>query len=74
MNYQIDPKTNRNKSLAKRHKVMATIDKPDVVGRIERNLLKGYELRINYIKNTTSVSSCDMEQVTPTKYPNQKYL
>ena len=39
----------------------------------ERDLLKGYELRTNYVKNTNSVSSSDLEQVTATKYPNQKY-
>ena len=49
-------------------------NKPDTIGRTERDLLKGYELRTNYVKNTTSVSSCDLEQVTPTKYPNQKYV
>ena len=37
-------------------------------------MLKGYEMRTNYLKNTTSVSSCDLEQVKPTKYPNQKYV
>ena len=49
-------------------------DKPGAVGRIECNMLIGYELRTNYVKNTTSVSSCYMEQVTPTKYPNQIYV
>ena len=49
-------------------------NKPGAIGRTERDLLKGYELRTNYVKNTTSVSSCDLEQVTPTKYPNQKYV
>ena len=45
-------------------------NKPGAIGRIEYNLLKGYELRSNYVKNTTSVSSCDLGQVPPTKYPN----
>ena len=49
-------------------------NKPGTIGRTERDLLKGYELRTNYVKNTTSVSFCDLEQVTPTKYPNPKYL
>ena len=49
-------------------------NKPGTIERTERDLLKGYELRTNYVKNTTSVSSCDLEQVTPTKYPNQKYV
>ena len=26
----------------------------------------------NYVKNTTSISSCNLEQVKLTKYPNQK--
>ena len=42
------------------------------IGRIETYLLKGYELKTNYVNNTTSVSYCDLEQVTPTKYLNQK--
>ena len=49
-------------------------NKPDTIGRTERDLLKGYELITNYVKDTTSLSSCDLEQVTPTKYPNQKYV
>ena len=48
--------------------------KPGAIGKTERGLLKGYELKTNYVKNTTSVSSCDLEKVTPTKYPNQKYV
>ena len=49
-------------------------NKPGAIGRIQRDFLKGYELKPNYVKNTTSVSSCDLEQVTPTKYSNQKYV
>ena len=49
-------------------------NKPGAIRRKERDLLKGYQLRTNYVKNTISVSSCDFEQVTPTKYLNQKYL
>ena len=49
-------------------------NKPGAIGRTERDLLKGYELRRNYVKNATSVSSSDLEQVTPTKCPNQKYV
>ena len=45
--------------------------KPGARGRIDCDLLKGYELRTNYVKSTNSVSSCDLEQFTPTKYPNQ---
>ena len=48
-------------------------NKPSPIGRIERDWLKGYELRTNYVNNTTSVSSCNLKQVTPTKYLNQKY-
>ena len=46
-------------------------NKAVAIDRIERDLLKGYKLRTNYVKNATSVSSCNLEQVTPTKYPNQ---
>ena len=46
-------------------------NKPSAIDRTKCDMLKGYELRTNYVKNTTSVSSCDLEQVTPTKYPNQ---
>ena len=49
-------------------------NKPGAIGRTECGLLKGYEMRTNYVKNTTSVCSCDLEQLTPTKYPNQKYV
>ena len=49
-------------------------NKPGAISRKERDSLKGYKLRTNYIKNTTNVSSCDLEQVTQTKYPNQKYV
>ena len=48
-------------------------NKPGPIGRIERDWLKGYELRTNHVNNTTSVSSCNLKQVTPTKYLNQKY-
>ena len=47
-------------------------NKPGTIGGAERNLRKGFELRRNYVKSSTSVSSCDLKQVTPTKYPNQK--
>ena len=49
-------------------------NKPGLIGRIERDLLKGYELKTNHLKNTTSISSCDLEQVMRTKYPKQKYV
>ena len=49
-------------------------NKPGAIGRIEHDLLKGYEPRTNYVRNTTSASSNDLEQVMPTKYSNQKYL
>ena len=49
-------------------------NKPGATGRIEHDLFKGYEMRANYVKNTTSISSCDLEQVIPTKYTNQKYV
>ena len=44
-------------------------NKPGTIGATERDLLKGYKLRRNYVKNKTSVSSFDLEQVTSTKYP-----
>ena len=47
--------------------------KLSAIERIERDWLKGYEPRTNYVKNTTSVSSCDPEQVTSTKNPKQEY-
>ena len=47
-------------------------NKPGTIGKGERDLLEGYELRINYVKNTASVSYCNLEQFTPTKCPNQK--
>ena len=46
-------------------------NKPGAIGRTERDLLK---VKTNYANKTTRVSSCDLEQVTPTKYPNQKYV
>ena len=45
------------------------------MGRTERDYeLKDYELTTNYVKNTTRISYYDLEKVTPTKYPNQKYI
>ena len=72
LNHQFERKTNKGKQNDIRW--CQQCNKPGEIGRIEHNLLKGYELRKNYVKNTTSVSSCDLEQVTPTKYPNQKYV
>ena len=48
--------------------------KPGAIGRIECDLLKGYELRTNYVKSTTSVSSSNQELVMITKCPNQIYV
>ena len=47
-------------------------NKPGVLGRTERQLLEGYELRTNYVKNTTTLSSYELEQVMATKHPNEK--
>ena len=44
-------------------------NKPGVIGRIERDLLRGEQ-----IMQRTQVRSCDLEQVTLAKYPNQKYV
>ena len=40
------------------------------IGRIECDFLKGFKIRTNYV----SISYCNLEQVTPIKYPNQKYV
>ena len=40
------------------------------IGRIECDFLKGFKIRTNYV----SISYCNLEQVTPSKYPNQKYV
>ena len=49
-------------------------NKPGVLGRTERQLLEGYGLRTNYVKNTTTLSFCELEQVMATKHPNEKYV
>ena len=46
-------------------------NKPGATGEQSVTCSWGYELKTNYVKNTTSVSSCDLEQVTRTKYTNQ---
>ena len=68
LNYQIEPKANKRKCEAKQHKVMPKMQ------QTRSNRQNGAWLaqrRTNWAKNTTSVSSYDLEQVTPTKYPNQ---
>ena len=67
LKYQIEPKTNNG------IKWFQQCNKPGGIGRIERDLLKGYELRTNYLKNITSIGFYDLEQVMVTKYSNQKY-
>ena len=57
MNCQTQPKTNIGKCEEKRHKVMPTMQQTKRNNRIERDLLKGYKLRTNYVKNTTSHKS-----------------
>ena len=47
-------------------------NKPGAICRTECDFLKGYELRTNYVKNTTTNSFCDLEHVTHCKYVNQK--
>ena len=74
LNYQIEQKTNRANAKQNGIRSCRQCNKTGAIGRTESDLLKSYELRTNYVKNTTSVSSCDLEQFTPTKYPNQKYV
>ena len=69
---QIKSKTNKGK--AKRHKVMPTMQQTRRSRQNIADLLKGYELRTNYAKNTISISSCDLEQAMPTKCPSLKYV
>ena len=54
--------------------MLMALDWSGKTGRIESDLLKIFELRTNYVKGTTSVTSCELEQVTPTKCPSQKYV
>ena len=74
LNYQIKPKSSKGKCETKRHKVMTTMQQTRRNRQNNAWLAQGYELRINYVKNSTKVSSCDLEQVTPTKYLNQKCI
>ena len=57
LNCQTQPKTNIGKCEKKRHKVMPIMQQTKRKNRIERDLLKGYKLRTNYLKNTTSHKS-----------------
>ena len=63
LNHQIEPKSNKGKCEAKRHDANNATNQ-GAIGRTERILLKGYDLRTNYAKNTTNVTFCDLEQVT----------
>ena len=63
LNHQIEPKSNKGKCEAKRHDANNATNQ-GAIGRTERDLLKGYDLRTNYAKNTTNVTFCDLEQVT----------
>ena len=71
LNYQIEQKQIRASATQNIISWCQQCNKPGTVGKTECDLLKGYKLRTNYVKNTTSVSSCDVEQVAPTKCPNQ---
>ena len=46
-------------------------NKPGAVGRNRAWLAQILWTETNYVKNTTSISSCSLEQVTLTNYPNQ---
>ena len=67
-NYQIEPKTNKGKCETKRHKMMPAMQQTSRNRYNKAWLAQNYELRTYYVKNTTSVSSCDLEQVTLEKY------
>ena len=71
---KLSQKTNKGKCEAKRHNVMPKMQQARQNRQNRECLLKGYELRTDCLKKTTSVSSWDLELVTPTKYPNQKYV
>ena len=69
LNYQVEPKTNKDKFEAKRHNMMPTMQQT----RHDRQNRVCLAQRLwTYVKNTTSVSSCDLEQGTPSKYPKQR--
>ena len=47
---------------------------PGAIGRIERDLLKGYEMRTNYVKNTTSTRTSHAKNKYKGNNPNIAYV
>ena len=70
LNCETDPKT---KTCAKQNgtKWCQRSNKPGAIGRNKAWLAQRLWTETNYVKNATSVSSCTLEQITITKYPNQ---
>ena len=70
MNCETQPKT---KAYAKRNdkRLCQQCNKPGAIGRNRAWLAQRLQTETNYVKSTTSVSSCNLEQITLTKYSNQ---
>ena len=70
MNCETQPKT---KAYAKRNdkRLCQQCNKPGAIGRNRAWLAQRLQTETNYVKSTTSVSSCNLEQITFTKYSNQ---
>ena len=70
MNCETHPKT---KVCAKQNGIRwcQQCNKPGAIGRNRAWLAQRLWTETNHVKNTTSVSSCNLEQVTLTKDPNQ---
>ena len=70
MNYTTHPKT---KVCAKQNSIRwcQQCNKPGAIGRNRSWYAQRLWTETNYVMNTTTVSSCNLEQVTLTKYPNQ---
>ena len=71
LNHGAQPKINKDMCETDRHKVMQECNKPSATDRNRAWLVQRLWTETNYVKNTTSVSSCNLEQVTLTKPPNQ---
>ena len=70
LNCETHPKT---KACAKQNGIRwcQQCNKADAIGRNRAWLAQRLWTETNYVKNTTSVSSCNLGQVTLTNYPNQ---
>ena len=73
MNCETHPKT---KACAKQNGIRwcQQCNKPGAIGTNRSWLTQRLWPETNYVKNTTSVSSCKLEQVMLTKYPNQMFI